>query len=161
MGWTVWGDDWPTTESMQDASLFQTVQFNGNFVLRAARTWIIIFGDPVFTSLSMKIYSNAVVSGLNSPRKLLHTSTDVRTKAEVHTQPHAVREIYFNFADVPVKGNDKYNFVINATGYAPTGNSYLAWRKAFPDPVYSGGYTPAIETVGVAPREIYFIGGAF
>lgn len=161
MGWKVWGDPWPTAESMQDASLFQTVQFNADVILRAARTWIIVFGNPAFTSLSMKIYSNDVVDGKNTPRKLLHTSTDVRTKAEIHTQPYAVREIYFNFGDVPIKGSDKYNFVINGVGYAPAGGSHLAWRKAFPDPVYASGYTPAIETINRAPYGVYFIGGGF
>lgn len=161
MGWKVWGDPWLTTGAMQDASVFQTVQFNRDTILRAARTWLVVIGDPTFTSLSMKIYSNEVVSSVNTPRKLLATSTDVRTKAEVHTLPHGVKEIYFNFDDVPLTGADKYNFVINAVGYVPDVDSYLAWRKAFPDPVYTGGYTPAIETINRAPYEIYFIGGDF
>lgn len=164
MGWTVWGDTWETTASMENTTLFQTVQFNTDVILRAVRTWIIYVENPTYTSLSMKIYSNEIVGSTNTPRKLLYTSTDTRTPAEIKGETalaHGVREIYFNFADINLKGADKYNFVINAVGYAPSGDSHLAWMKGFPDPVYSTGYTPAIETINIAPYQMYFIGGSF
>lgn len=164
MGWTVWGDPWLTTAQMTDTTLFQTVQMNSDVILRAVRTWIIYVANPTYTSLSMKIYSNEVVSGNNTPRKLLHTSTDVRTPAEIKGATdlaNGVREIYFNFDDVNLRGADKYNFVINASGYTPSGNSHLAWMKGFPDPVNATGYTPALQKIGIAPYQIYFIGGQF
>lgn len=160
MGWKVWGDDWAAGE-LANTALFQPVQFGADVILRAVRTWIILIGDPVFTDLEMKIYSNEVVDTLDTPRKLLHSSTDRRTKSEIHTLPHGVREIYFSFADVPLKGDDTYNVVINGAGYTPAVDSYLCWRKAFPDPVYATGYTPAIETINRAPYALYFIGGSF
>lgn len=156
MGWRVWGDTYDSTASMTDTTLFQPVIFNSNSIIRAARTWVIYFDDPVYTSLNMKIYSN----DNNAPKKLLHTSTDVRTIAEIRESGTiaGVREIYFNFADINVKANDTYHFVINAVGYTPAGDSHLAWMKGFPDPVYAGGYTPAGETLVVAPYQLYFIG---
>ena len=163
MGWRVWGDPFESGELLTTAK-FQTVQMNSDVILRAVRTWVIYVEDPVYTSLSMKIYSNEVVSGSNTPRKLLHTSTDVRTPAEIKgvtDLPHGVREIFFNFNDVNLKGADKYNFVLNGSDYAPSGDSHLAWMKGFPDPVNSTGYTPYIERIGVAPYQIYFIGGQF
>lgn len=160
MGWTVYGDPYLAGE-LEDLSHFQTVQFQSDIVLRAVRTWVIVYDNPVFTSLSCKIYSNETVGGDNSPRKLLATSTDVRTKAEIHTLANGIKEIYFNFNDVPLKGADLYNFVLQGTGYAPAGGSHLAWMKGFPDPVYTAGYTPTLESLAVAPYQIYFIGGAF
>lgn len=156
MGWRVWGDTYDSTSSMQDTTLFQPVVMSSNIILRAVRTWIIYYDDPVYTSLSMKIYSN----NNNSPGKLLHTSTDSRTQDEIREAGSiaGVREIYFNFNDVNLKGGDTYHFVINASGYSPTGDAHLAWMKGFPDPVYAGGYTPAGETLVVAPYQIYFIG---
>lgn len=164
MGWTVWGDVWESTLAMQNTTLFQTVQMNSDVILKAVRTWIIYIDNPVYTSLNMKIYSNEVVGSVNTPRKLLHTSTDVRLPSEIKGEtnlPHGVREIYFNFDNVNLRGADKYNFVINASGYAPAGNAHLAWMKGFPDPVNRTGYTPYIERIGVAPYQIYFIGGQF
>lgn len=160
MAWTVWGDDWESGQ-LSNTEKFQTMKFNKNTVLRAIRTWVIVINDPVFTDLNMKIYSNEIVSGDNTPVKLLHTSTDSRTKAEVHTLEHGVKEIYFTFNDVPLQSETFYNFVINGTGYVPTGSSYLAWMKAFPDPVYSNNFTPSLETLNIAPYQIYAIGSDF
>lgn len=159
MGWRVWGSGWDSADEIEGTSLYQPVVFNRDVVLRAARTWIIVVGDPVFDSLSMKIYSNRPVDSFDAPGKLLHSSTDTRAKAEIHTLANGVKEIFFTFADIPLKGTEVYNFVINGAGYVPAPNSHLAWMKGFPDPVYATGYTPAIETINRAPFQIYFIGG--
>jgi len=159
-GWTVWGDDWESGELASTAK-YQPIRFNGNYIVRSIRTWIIVINDPVFTNMNMKIYSNEVVSGDDTPKKLLHTSTDVRTKAEIHTLPHAVKEIYFTFDDIPVQEGTFYNVVINGFGYVPTVSSYLAWMKGFPDPVYSNNYTPALETITKAPYQMYAIGSSY
>lgn len=159
MGWRVWGSGWDSTEELEDGALYQPVLFNRDTVLRAARTWIIVVGDPVFESLSMKIHSNRVIDDFDTPGKILHSSIDVRTKSEIHTLANGVKEIFFTFADIPLKGSEVYNFVINGEGYMPAPSSHLAWMKGFPDPVYATGYSPAIETINRAPFQIYFIGG--
>lgn len=159
-GWSVWADSWESGE-LANTSKFQSIKFNGNYIVKAFRTWIVVVDDPVFTSLSMKIYSNEVVSSKNTVKKLLHTSTDVRTKAEIHTLENGVKEIYFTFNDIPVQENTFYNVVINGVGYLPTSGSYLAWMKAFPDPIYGNNYTPALETINLAPYQIYAIGSTY
>lgn len=160
MGWTVWGDVFESGQ-LSDTSMFCSVSFGENIILRAMRTWVIAYNDPTFTDLSMKIYSNEPVGGYNTPKKLLYTSTDVRTKAEILTLENGVKEIYFTFDDEPINGNDIYNVVLSGSGYVPTGSSYLAWMKAWPDPVYASGFTPTYENLMVAPYQIYAIGGRF
>lgn len=158
MGWRVWGDDF-TTADMTGVTKAQAFVTNKNVVLRAVRTWFIVINDPVFTSINALIYSNDVVASANTPRDLIATSTDNRTKAELHSLAHGVKETYFTFDDVPLQENTTYNLVINAAGYTATDSSYLAWRKAFPDPVYPSDYTLAFETIGQSPYEIYLIAG--
>lgn len=155
MGWTVWGTELISTD-LTSTAIYQPITFNDDIILRAVRTWVIVYNDPVFTDLSLKIYSND--AGL--PKKLLATSTNVITKAEMITETNGVKEIYFEFNYPSFNGADTYHFVLNGTGYAPAGGSHLAWMKAFPDAVYQGGYTPALETIGVAPYQLYCIGAA-
>lgn len=157
MAWTVWGEKFETGE-LANTTHFQTVEFNKNVILRAIRMWVIIYDDPVFTDLNCKIYSNDIVSGDNSPKKLLHTSTDVRTKAEVHTLASGVKEIYFTFNDIPMQKNTKYNIVLNGAGYMPTAGSYIAWVKSWPDPIYRTGLTVTTSNVGDLPYQVYYIG---
>jgi len=157
MAWTVYGDDL-TSGDLTGVTKFQPVTFGQDLVLRAVRTWVIVYNDPVFTSLNMKIYSNDNSSGSHTPKKLLATSTNVQLKASVHTEANAVKELWFEF-DYPVfNGADIYNIVINGVGYSPTPTSHLAWMKGFPNPVYSTGYTPSMITLPYAPYELYFIG---
>lgn len=157
MAWKVWADPFETSD-LTTTNRFQPVTFGTDLILRAVRTWVIVYNDPAFTYLNMKIYSNEVVGGNNTPKKLLATSSNTQLKANVHTLANGVKEIWFEF-DYPVfNGSDIFNFVINGTGYTYADASHLAWMKAFPNPVYSGGYTPAIETLPYAPYELYFIG---
>lgn len=159
MGLTAWGDTW-STAAMADTSMFQTISFDENTVLQAVRTWIIGIGNPTFTSLTMKIYSNEVVAGANTPRVLLWTSTNAPTKAEIFSKQNGCREIYFEFGLPALRAGEKYNLVINATGYTYAELSHLAWRKAWPDPV-NKAFTPTIENLALAPYALYAIGGDF
>lgn len=160
MAWTVWADNFETGE-LSNTNKFQSIKFKGNYLLKAIRTWVLIYNDPVFTNLNMKIYSNDVVLGKNTPKNLITTSVDVRTKAEVHTLANGVKEIYFTFNDFPVQSETIYNLVINGSGYVPTLNSYLGWVKSWPDPVYQDGYTPTFETLLVAPYQVYAVGSEY
>lgn len=160
MGWRVWGTDFESGELASTAK-FQTFRPNADILLRYVRTWFIFINDPIFTDLSVKLYSNEVRSGDNTPVELL-ASTDARTKSELITLENGVKETGFEFSSViPLQANTYYNIVINGTGYIPTASSYIAWMKAFPDPVYSTDYTPAIETINYAPYQVYFISGVY
>lgn len=157
MSWRVWGDPFETTD-LTTSNKFQSITFGQDLILRAARTWIIVYNNPAFDYLNMKIYSNDASSGANTPKKLLATSTNTQLKSSIHTLDNAVKEIWFEF-DYPVfNGADIYNFVINGSGYTFAESSHLAWMKGFPNPVYSSGYTPSMLTIPFAPYELYFIG---
>lgn len=161
-GWKVYGDPFESGE-LANTNKFVTAKFINNKILIGVRTWIICYNDPKFTSLNMKIYSNEVVGGLNTCKKLLYTSTNTILKSEIITLDNGAKEIYFDFNKIPINGDDRYNFVLSGSGYVYSSSSHIAWMKAFPDPVYAGGsgYTPTMENMGVAPYHIYFIGGDF
>lgn len=158
MGWRVYADSYDTTGEITDASKYSPIIPSRNIILLAVRTWVVFVGDPVYTSLSMKIYSN---DENDMPLKLLHTSTDVRlpTELDPNSDGNGCREVYFTFAKVPLKAGDRYNFVLNASGYnSPSAESHIAWRKGFPDPVYPDDGTMQLVSVGKKPGWIYCIG---
>ena len=159
MGWLVYGENLETSDLTTTAK-FQPVKFGKDSILIGIRTWLIIYNDPVFTNLNMKIYSNDASSGANSPKKLLATSTNVQTKTAIHTLENGVKEIWFDFDKPVFNGKDIFNLVLNGTGYIGTSDSHIAWLKAFPNPVYSSGYTPSMLTIPYAPYEAYFIGAS-
>ena len=157
MAWTVYGTVYESASDLTDTTLSQPVKPKTNLLLRGVRTWIIFVDDPVITSFNMKIYS----SDNNTPKKLLYTSTDSRTKAELLSDNSGVKETYFTFNDVPLNGETTYHFVLNGVGYTPTSSSYVAWRRGWPDPVYQAGFTPNKFNLGGSPFELYLIGGEF
>lgn len=153
MAWEVWGDVLETSD-LTSTNKFQPVTFGGDDIIRAIRVWIIVYNNPTFTDLCLKIYSNQN----NTPKKLLATSTNVITKAQLCTLDNGIKEVWFEF-DFPVfNKSDKFHLVLNGTGYTGLESSHLSIMKAFPDPVYSSGYVPAIETMLYAPYQYYFIG---
>ena len=156
MTWTVWGDKFETGE-LSNTNMYCKIKFNQNLVLKGVRTWIILYNNPTFTDLNLKLYSNED----NKPKSLLYTSTNVQKKEDIITEHNGAKEIYFDFNDVPLNGNDTYHFVMNGTGYVYSNDSHLAWMKAFPDPVYAAGYTPTFENMLNAPYQLYVIGGKF
>jgi len=158
MTWRIWCRPWDSGQ-LANTDIFQPVTPKKNIILIGCRTWIVAISDPTFTDLNMKIYSNDDNAAVDTPLELLATSTNSQAKADIITLDHGVKEIYFNFDNVSLQENTKYNFVMNGTGYVPTSSSFLCWRKAYPDPVYTAGYTPTKESLGVAPYEIYLIGG--
>lgn|SRR3990167_2048515 len=165
MAWTVWAHNWESGE-LSNTTLYQPFRMNSDTILKGVRTWIVVFNNPTFTELNCKIYSDEVrtISGTytdHTPVKLLHTSTDVRTKAELCTLNYGVKETYFTFAEVPLQADTWYNLVINGTGYSPTSSSYLSWMHSYPDPVLASSYTAAVETINSSPFAIYFIGGTY
>lgn len=136
--------------------VFQKVKFENNSVLYACRVNLIGLNNPTFTDLSLEIYS---IDGLNNPVKLLHTSTNVITKAQMMTSGTGIYDIPFFFANPVFKGGDYYAFVLRASDYTFLDTSYLGWRKDFPDPVYKTNNPHAtIFDVGLVSYSIQFVG---
>lgn len=149
MVWTIFGYPYENASDMTDTSIFQPVVIPDNIIVKGFRTWIAYQGDPTYTDINMKIYSNLA----GSPAKLLHTSTDSRTKAEIQlVEDHGIKEIYFTFDDINLRSGDTYHVVLNGTGYSPTASSFLIWRAAWPDPVYTTNYTPTTSNLTLSPK---------
>jgi hypothetical protein len=157
MSYTVWADPWASSE-LTNTARFQTISFPENTILKAIRTKIVVYNDPAFTSLSAKLYSNELVSGVNTPRMLIAQSTNSHLKAEVCTLENGVKEIWFDFNFISLRAGDKYNIVISGTDYVYSDASHLAWAKAWPDPVYKDGWTCSFESLVVSPYYIYAVG---
>lgn len=161
MAWTVWGQNYQSGE-LSDTSYSQAFRMNSNTIVRAIRTWFVIYNNPIFNSLNAKIYATdeQIEDGSYPPTKLLATSNS-RTKSELITDDYGIKETYFDFTnDVELEGTTWYAIVINADGYSPTSNSHIAWKHSYPDPVLPG-YTAALETINQSPFEIYFIGADY
>lgn len=156
MGWSVIGN-WLATAELDGTTLTpQEVKFNDEIILRACRTWFILYNDPALTSIEMRIYSD----DNGSPGKILYTSTNAVTKAELLTggNTNGIRECFFEFDNPTFNGNDTYHFVPVATGYTGVDGTHIAWKKGWPDPVYRTGVTTNYVSAARAPYDLYFIG---
>lgn len=154
MGYVAYGKVFLTADLSGAPTMYQPVVLNKDVVLRAVRTRLIHYNSPSFTNLSMKIYSN---NG-GAPGVLLHTSTNVITQAELYTLGNGMKEVGFEFNLPSLDGADTYHFVIAASGYTGDSSSHLAWQHAFPDPVYTEGFTVTLEGLGVNPYFMIFVG---
>lgn len=157
MGWNVYGDRFETADFSGDPAQFQVLVFDSDIALKAIRSWFIFFNDPSFTSISMRIYSfkNSI------PYQLLFESDVNLTKAEILTEDNACRDIYFTFTNAPfLKAGESYAMVPWIDGYTGDSSSHVAWKRAFPDPVYTHAETLADTTLLARyPFDLTVIGG--
>lgn len=153
MTWRVYGKPYLNASELTDATVYQGMSFTDDVLLKAVRVWVIFYGNPTFTSLNMKLYSN---STSNTPNVLLYTSTNTRLKADLFTLPYAIKETYFEFDYARLRRETRYNFVLNATGYSgPSDTSHIAWRQSYPDPVNPVGFTTGFEQLLSYPMSIH------
>lgn len=155
MGANLYGEVFTTSDWSTTPRVFQPVSFTANTILIAARSWFIFYNDPAFTNLTMEVWTN----NAGEPGVLLATSTNTWTKAELITEDHGFKEIYFKFDQLNMRAGDTYHFCPKLSGYTGTTSTHVAWKKAFPDPVLSSGLTVTFESLGGSPYAIYFIGG--
>jgi hypothetical protein len=157
MAWEFYGDEMLTADAT-GKSLFQAWTPNRNLVLRAARCWVVLFGDPTFTNLSLKLYANRE----GEPGVLLETSSTTWDPDDIYTDrvtnPNAVKEVYFEFANPALHNGATYHFVLNADGYTYSEASCIAWKKAWPDPVYRPGVDRTTNGIATAPKELVIVG---
>lgn len=155
MSWRVFGERIETADMSAPFRVYMPVEFNSDFLLKAIRTWFVIYNDPVFTSIEMRIYSNRS----NAPGKLITTSSNVQLKADVHTEDNAAKGIYFEW-DTPksFEAGDRYYLVPFINGYTGTEASHIAWVKAWPHAVYTTGLSNDYESLGIDPYHVAFIG---
>lgn len=148
MAWRVWGKQFESGE-LEDQTISQPIVINQDTVLIGCRIWIIIYDNPVFTSLNMKIYDGA---------DLIAQSSNSPTKSEIITLGNGIKEIFFTFNKVNLKASEEYNFVLNGIGYAPSGGSHISWRLSFPDPVYQHNSTITFVSIPSNPLTLTLVG---
>lgn len=155
MGWRVFGERFETADFSGSPRVYQKITFNSDIVLLAIRTSFIVYNDPTFTALSLKIYSN----NAGAPGKLLHTSTNTVSKTSLCTLENGVKECYFEFTNKPMfKGLDSYILVPACTGYTGDEDEHLAWMRAFPDGVYDTNVDQTFENLCLRPFQLTVIG---
>ena len=150
--WQVYADSYNTDGELGEKT--QKVTFNKNVIIRYIRIWIVVYDDPPFTSLNMKIYSD----DNGSKGVLLHTSTNALTKANVVTLDNGVKEIYFTFNDIQLDGLNPYHFALDGSSSGFSASSHIAWKQSWPDPFYRTGLSLTFEELSTSPYDIYFIG---
>ena len=144
-------------ETAQMANTSMSVRFKpGNeMILRGLRTWL-IFNNYTgsFTALTGKIYSDRATL----PGALIANSTNTFNRADITILNSGVKEIYFTFSNLSLRSNVYYHLVLNCSNYTATASDHIAWRRAWPDPVYRDGWTQSFESLGVAPYFLTAIG---
>jgi hypothetical protein len=130
---------------------YQKIIPPSNTVLRGFQTWFFVWNNPTFTDVYFHIYS---LDG-TTPRQLLYTSTNLVTKADLHTLAYADKGFGMLFNDIALKGGESYALVPRATGYSATGSAYLGWQLGYPDPAYKLNVpTSSVANLGRSPFKI-------
>lgn len=135
--------------------VYVSVTFNKNFVLKAVRTWVIIYNNPTFTALQLRVYSNKN----GAPAQLIHTFDKQWSLAEITDYDYALKEIYFDVT-LPrfFKDEDVYHFALWATDYTGDGSSHVAWKRGYHDPNAVLSVVPNTANLLHVPPNMAFIG---
>jgi hypothetical protein len=154
MTWTVYGEVL-TTSDASSTTYYQKIVPTDSILLKAVRTHIIQNDNPTYTAFSLKLYSN----NSGTPRALIASSTNSPTKAAVFDGVNSgVKECYFEFANIPLRGGETYHLILNITGYTGSDSSHIAWKHSFPDPAYQTSVAMTYEGLLVSPFDIVVIG---
>lgn len=157
MAWRNWFDPFTTDADLANGVFTQIVIPNKNVIVRYVRTQAVFFSNPSFSTLTMKVYGNLE----NNVRgEHLYTS-DSRTKAELITLAHGVKEFHFDFSNITLHSSNSYQFALHGVSSGLSTSSYLGWKKGFPDPVYTSGLSIGYTTPGRMPYYFYLIGSEF
>jgi len=166
MAWKVFGERFNDLSGVEACQKFKAPD---NFFLRGSQHWLIFLDSPVWTELSMSIYSDRN----GSPGVEIKKSSKTWTAAQIIADGvqleggaafTALRngniKLYFDWDDFQLRKDLFYHFVLQATGYAGTAAKHIAWRKAWPDPAYRTGVTTTIISQGKDPLSVEGIVGS-
>jgi len=154
MGWSVDADTYNADAELSNATKYQPCKMNSNIILRYVRSWVVVFNNPSFTGLTMKIYAS---NESYDKGKLLHTATTTWTKTQVTAENNAIREIYFEFNDISLNKDNWYHFALSGTPSSFSSSSCIAWKMGWPDPVYRTGLSVTYPN-RAQNYDLYFIG---
>lgn len=155
MTWRFLADEFESGDLAAPA-VYQGLTIRKNLLIKAVRTWIVSYNNPTYTSLSLKIYSNA--GGF--PDALLASSSPV-IKSSLGSATYFAKEIYFELADFSAAKNTTYFLSLDGADYSYASGSHLAWVRGWPDPIYRETYTPTAVNATLAPYQIYLVGAKF
>ena len=130
--WSVYCDP---LVSLPDPNVFCPLSIGRTIELWSVRTWVVFYNEPVFTSLKLGIFSD--VAG--KPGQLLYESAQSHTLETVQepTSNSSAKEIFFSFSPNPhLQANGYYHVALTGSGYVFNQTSFLAHKKAWPDPCY-------------------------
>lgn len=164
MAWSVFADTYDSTSELSSGTKYVPAQMNKNILLRYVRTWVVLFNEVNVSGLVMTI--NHDNNGTKGP--VIYTSTNGWTNTQITTLKHAIREIYFEFDDVPLDALTTYNFTLvgtstNTGDFIPAQENYrfFAWKNAYPYPVHRGGFSLTAANLPKYPYDICLIGAEF
>lgn len=157
MSWTVYGDSYDTSDDLTNGTKSVRFKLNAKKIIRYIRTWLILYNDPGLTNVTMKIYADES----ESKGDLLYSSSTTHTKAEILTLDNGVKEVYFQFADIALDGDNWYHAVLVGTSTGFTASSHLAWKNSYPFPVYPDGFTNTYTNLPKFPYTFTLIGASF
>jgi hypothetical protein len=143
------------TSDASNLRVYQPVVSASSISFIADRTWFIFYNNPIFTSMSMDLYTN---SPNNTPEALFASSSNSWLKSDIITAANGVKSINFNFDHVNLKVGEKYHLLVRIAGYTGTNNSHIAWYKNF-DPVYNAPLT-SLGSIGSGCFHISAVIGA-
>lgn len=155
-----WQEELFTADATSSKRVFQPFKCNRNCVVNRIRIGLVGIGNPTFSDVYAEIYAYDSVKKI--PTKLLYTSTNQVNKTDLTTEDNFAKEIPIDFNSVALNGDTYYAIIIRAHGYTYSYNSYLGWRKDFPDPAYKiNNSANSMSSVGTVSYWIRFIGDEF
>lgn len=159
MGARIWGR-MAESGDLADGSklMYQPFKPHRDMILRGLRHWMIFYNNPTIQNIKCALYASDNSSGVHLPSTKIEESSKVWLKSEIISLDNGFFEIYYDFDNVPLQENTTYHFVFYADTYSFSESSHVAYRVAFPDPVYSQGLTVAANKVSTFPLALYVIG---
>lgn len=141
--------------SSSSPAIYQKFTMPDNKLVRSIRIGIIQYNNPTYTSVSLNVYANRS----NAPGKLLYSSSTSVTKATIgESINHAYKDIYFDFTDFTLRDSDSYYAALFINGaYVGNSTTHLAWKTAWPDPMFKTGVTITQAQAATFPLEFYMI----
>lgn len=156
MGYKVWGERCNTADFAGNNRISQPIKFHRDLSLKAILPWVVLFNNPVFSSLKIDLYTN---DKDHLPAQLLGTLTCPLSLSGMTTLGYALKQIYYQASGaIPVKAEDIYHLVFGGSGYTGTASSCLYIVKAFPEPIYTTGITNSREKIQQNPYLMGVIG---
>lgn len=153
--WRVYGEELKTAD-VNGVSLRVTAPFiaRKNYVLRASRVFFVAVGDPAFTAISFKIYSDRG----GTPGAVLAVSTNSTLKADIMTEDHGIYSFYQEWDDVNLRIDETYHLVPFVSGYTYSDTSLLLWKLVWPSPIYRTNVDNDFNDLTNSPYEFSLVG---